>query len=74
KKRLMVLNLNGNVPERESLPMEIRSADAEQPLGELIQLDSTAETGLALLPVDLSPQGSMICNGETLGYQIHNLD
>lgn len=72
KKRLMVLSLTGNLPEREALPVEIRSADAEQPLGELIQLDSTAETGLALLPVDLSTQGSMICNGETLGYQIHN--
>lgn len=74
KKRLMVLSMNGNVPEPGALPIEIRSAEDEQPLGELLQLDSTAAVGLALLPVDLSPQRSLRCNGETLQYQIHNLD
>lgn len=74
KKRLMVLSLNGNVPDAGAMPMEIRSEEDEQPLGELLQLDSKATVGLALLPVDLSPQGSITCNGETLQYQIHKQD
>ena len=68
KKRLKVITLIGDCPKNEILPAAIQSTDDAQSLGELIQLNSSHQKGLALLPVDIPEQGSFICEGTLLKY------
>ncbi len=72
KKRLKVISLSGHQLTNESLPLDIKTADDSQPLGELLQLTSNAKLALALLPVELPSEGSFICDGETLEYALQN--
>ena len=72
KKRLKVISLTGNHLTNEALPVDITSDDETQSLGELIQLNSNAKIGLALLPVEIPSQGNFICGGENLEYVVQD--
>jgi hypothetical protein len=68
KKRLKAIKLSGALPGSEALPAEIKSPEG-QPLGELLQLNSSADMGLALLPVDLPESGVLVGEGNDLQYR-----
>ncbi len=68
KKRLKAIKLSGTLPGSEALPAEIKSPEG-QPLGELLQLNSSADMGLALLPVDLPESGVLVGEGNDLQYR-----
>jgi len=72
KKRLSVISLSGHQLTNESLPLDIKTADDAQPLGELLQLTSNAKLALALLPVEIPSEGRFLCDGETLEYRVQN--